>query len=344
MTASVSVAYVQSVLDYVEQAGGDIRSLMTATGLTRATLDDTHARVPAALFAQLFDAAAALLGEPDLGLKVGAAIKPGHYGVLGYVVMSCDTLADALARHLRYQALVADIGEARLEPVDGGRLRLRWVTEVPPTRQLAEHNLAGWVTYARWITANASNPDLVLLPHARPASPRVHESIFRCPVRFETGQTALEFPASLLSTRIAQADPGLRAQMDRYAHRLLDEYARETTLEGRLRHWLRKQLTSGGCQLESAASVVELTPRTLQRRLAEEGWTFNRLIDDTRKELALDLMTNEALSGAELAFMLGFSDQTAFTRAFRRWFGMTPGQARDDPRQLLVKSGEPGPD
>ena len=337
---SVSAAYLQSILEYADRAGGDSRALLSAIELDAAMLGDPNARIDGQRFAHLFDLAAAQLDDPDLGLHVGAAIKPGHYGVLGYVVMSCDTLGDALARHLRYQALVADIGEARLEPVDGGRLRLQWTTQPPPTRQLAEHNLAGWVTYARWITADTSNPDAVLLPHPAPATTDAHQALFRCPVHFDAGVTALEFPAKLLGTRIVQADPGLRAQMDRYAHRLLDEYASATSLEGQLRHWLRQHLTSGDCHLDNAAVFARLSARTLQRRLSDEGWTYHRLVDDTRRQLAVDLICSEQLAGAELAFMLGFSDQTAFVRAFRRWFGITPGQARDNPQQLLANSSQ----
>lgn len=331
---SVAVSYVQSVLDYVEQAGGDVPALLSQVGLSAQALDPTADRVPGAVFARLFDAAAAQLRRPDLGLAVGSAIRPGHYGVLGYVVMSCDTLGDALTRHLRYQRLVADIGEASLTPLPDGQLRLTWATQRPPTRQLAEHNLAGWVSYARWITGEDLSPTRVLLPHPAPDDQQAHAALFQCPVHFDAGVTALEFPADYLDLRMAQADPGLREQMDRYAQRLLTEYAQSRRAEGRLRHWLRRHLAAGDAQLVTAAAALNVAPRTLQRRLATEGWTFNRLVDDTRRTLALELFAEPGMTGAELAFMLGFSDQTAFNRAFRRWFDMTPGEARSQPERL----------
>lgn len=339
LMASVAVSYVQSVLDYVGQAGGNPDAVLDAAGVLPDALANSAARVEAGLFARLFDVAADQLDTPDLGLAVGAAIRPGHYGVLGYVVMSCETLGEALTRHLRYQRLVADIGEAQLLGLPDGQLRLMWVTSKPPTRQLAEHNLAGWVSYARWITGQPLSPTRVLLPHCAPADRRAHDALFACPISFDAGMTALEFPGAYLGLRMTQADPGLREQMDRYARRLLTEYAQSRGAAGQLRHWLRRHLAAGDAQLATAAAALEVAPRTLQRRLAGEGWTFNRLVDDTRRQLALELFTEPGMTGAELAFMLGFSDQTAFNRAFRRWFDMTPGEARSQPERLLASRG-----
>lgn len=331
--ATVSTAYVQSLLDYVTQHGGAVDDLLAAAGVT---LPGSDGRIGAADFAALFDAAETLLDEPDIGLRVGATIKPGHYGVLGYVAMSCATLGEAIKRHLRYQQLVADIGQATVTPCEHGLLQLTWQTAAMPTRHLAEQNLAGWVSYARWITGTDLDPVAAWFPHAHPASTALHDDLFRCPIRFDADTTALQFPSQYLGQRLVQADAGLRAQMDRYAQRLLGEFTADPPVVAQVRAYLRQHLSGEPATLAGAAAAVGVSARTLQRRLTEHDWTFNRLLDDTRRTLARQWVADPDLPLTEVAFLMGFTDASAFNHAFRRWFGTSPGAFRREASDFLA--------
>jgi AraC-like DNA-binding protein len=334
MSSSVSVAYLQGLLDYLARQGLDSAELLERVQLSPQILAQRDQRIAASTYLELLGHGVRLTGDEQLGLHLGEAVRPGYYGVLGYLIMSCATLADALHRQARYAALVGNLGQVDLadEPPRAGlepQVAHSWQPLLPQQkRQLSEETLAGWVTFGHWISGLDIPPTEVRFQHAAPADTAEYQRIFRCPVLFDQADNALVFPKRLLATPLGQADAQVRLMLDAYADRLLGEIQQGHSVLDRARLELSRQLPEVGADLQQIAARLALSPRTLQRRLREAGLSFNQLVDETRQQLVLHYLRDPALELAEIAFLVGFSEPGSLARAFRRWTGQSPGEYR----------------
>ena len=334
LSSSVSVAYLQGLLDYLTRRGVDRAKLLERVRLSPSLLAQRDQRIAASTYLELLGHGVRLTGDEQLGLHLGEAVRPGYYGVLGYLIMSCATLADALHRQARYAALVGNLGRVDLadEPPREGlepQVAHSWQPLLAQQqRQLSEETLAAWVTFGHWISGLDVPPSEVRFQHAAPADTREHQRIFRCPVLFDQADNALVFPKRLLSTPLGQADAQVRLMLDAYADRLLGEIQQGHSVLDRARLELARQLPEAGADLGLIAARLALSPRTLQRRLREAGLSFNQLVDETRQQLVLHYLRDPALELAEIAFLVGFSEPGSLARAFRRWSGQSPGEYR----------------
>jgi AraC-like DNA-binding protein len=334
MSSSVSVAYLQGLLDYLARQGLESAELLERVQLSPQILTQRDQRIAASTYLELLGHGVRLTGDEQLGLHLGEAVRPGYYGVLGYLIMSCATLADALHRQARYAALVGNLGQVDLadEPPRAGlepQVAHSWQPLLPQQkRQLSEETLAGWVTFGHWISGLDIPPTEVRFQHAAPADTAEYQRIFRCPVLFDQADNALVFPKRLLATPLGQADAQVRLMLDAYADRLLGEIQQGHSVLDRARLELSRQLPEVGADLQQIAARLALSPRTLQRRLREAGLSFNQLVDETRQQLVLHYLRDPALELAEIAFLVGFSEPGSLARAFRRWTGQSPGEYR----------------
>lgn len=316
--ASASLAYIRGLGDYLAAHHIEPPDMLASwADKSRDT------RIPMSDYAQALEQAAVVSADPDLGLHVGELIRPGHYGVLGYVALSCDTLGQALQHYRRYQALVADIGQ-RVES-DAGRVRISWTPGTGvPHRHAAEANLAAWIGFARWITDRPLPLISVEFRHPAPGSTQEHRRIFGQPPMFGRPRHALTFDAALLDLPLPQADAEMRVLMDRHAARRMSLLSAGATLTERVQSFILQRLSTGSVGLDHAASALGLGARALQRRLAEDGHRYRDLVDAIRRAQAAHYLEDPDIDLSELALLLGFSEQSAFQRAFRRWFGDTP--------------------
>ncbi|MET1079344.1 MAG: AraC family transcriptional regulator [Pseudomonas sp.] len=334
LTSSVSVAYLQGLVEYVQRRGIEPATLLARAQLSPALLAQRAERIAASAYLEVLEEAVRLTGDADLGLHLGEAVRPGYYGVLGYLIMSCATLADALHRQARYAALVGNLGVVDLadEPPRAGleaQVSLSWRPLLPqPQRQIAEESLAGWVTFGRWISGLEHPPSEVRFRHPAPADTQEHRRIFHCPVLFEQPDNALVFPKRLLASPLGQADGQVRQMLDAYADRLLGELRLGQHVLDRARLELARQLPDAGPDLARLAHTLGLSPRTLQRRLREAGLSFSQLVDEIRQQLVLHYLRDPALELLDIAYLVGFSEPGSLARAFRRWSGQSPGEYR----------------
>ncbi len=323
---TVSIGYLQALLDYAQVQGLAADALLAGHKLDLA---DREARLTEAQGAELFDRAAALLKDPALGLHVGERIRPGHYGVLGYVTMNCATLAEALQALQRYQRLVIDLGPVELAQ-SGADIVLTWRPDTErPFRQLAEFNLAGLITFARWISGRAGSPRRIDFNYAAPKDLAEHKRVFGCELKFDQPCYRLHLSADWLGAKLIQPDPEMHALMLRLAEKQMFSLTQGSDdVLAKARGLVAQQLARGGAELPAIAGQLALSPRSLQRRLQESDLSFSALVDEVRRELAERYLADATLELADVAFLLGFSEQSAFNRAFRRWTGKTPQQWR----------------
>lgn len=334
LAGSISISYVQGLVDHLERRGVAPQRLLAGVQLEPSILDQREARIAASVYVDLLELGLALSGDADLGLHLGEAVRPGHFGVLGYLLMSCATLGDALHRQARYAELVGSLGRVELadEPPRAGHeplVRHSWEPLLPrQQRQLAEETLACWLRFGHWISGLEQAPVEVRFRHPAPADTTEHRRIFRCPVLFGQADNALVFPRRLLALPLGQADSQIQRTLDAYAGRLLESIRRGEGVLERARQCLAERLPEQAVDLEALAGELALSPRTLQRRLRDSGLSFSRLVDETRQQLVLHHLRDPALELADVASLVGFSETGSLARAFRRWTGQSLGQYR----------------
>lgn len=323
---TVSANYLRGVREYLIQRELDVSGFLAEHGLDVESLEDASKRVPVATYRSMLERAGRLAGDANVGLHIGECIKPAQYGALGFSVMSCKTAGEAFERHMRYENLVSDRAVSTYH-FEGDQIRLSWDTRgLEVGREMAEENVVSWVTFLRWITGQSRAITEVRFTHPQPSDQSEYQRVFACPVKFGQAMVELVFPAEIRNLAIVQHDPVMREMMDAYAESQLDELLQSDGLLSTVRTLMIEAMATGSVTLDVISEQLGITPRTLQRRLSERDETFQGLLDTVRKGLALTYITQPFIDLAELAYLLGFSDQTAFQRAFKKWTGTTPGK------------------
>ena len=331
-SATVLTSWSRAVRRALDRSGCDSAALFAAAGLDIAALDDPNARYPLAGTTRLWQLATEATGNPCFGLAVASEVTQTTFHALGYSLSASTTLQQAFERIVRYFRLVTDAVELELtHQADGYHfvIRPRPGPELP-AHEAVDAFVALFVRFCRAMLGREFSPLRVRL--ARPAPPAEgragFDALFRAPLEFGCTETALWFAAPAFERRLEGANPELARLNDEVALRYLARFDRDN-LNARLRAALIEQLPLGEPSAAKLAAQLHVSLRSLQRRLAEEGTSYEDLLTATRRELALSHLADTRYSLSEVAYLLGFADASSFSRAFKRWTGQTPGQYRD---------------
>lgn len=277
---------------------------------------------------KLLDKAARNLNDPLLGLRLGQSITPAHFGIMGYVLLASANMAAALKRVERYQRLIYDISPMRYS-ITGDTVTLTWGVERGRPGALADEcGIAALVQFARQITGEHLCPLNVSFVNPQPADTQPYFRFFGCPVRFAQRETVVQFSVTMLNLPLRQPDAALVGVLEQQAEALLGGLPEIDDFEQTVRRCIASLLHDGEPCLERVASELNMSARTLRRRLEARGHRFRALRDDTLRRLAESYLADPRLTLAEIAQLLGFSEQSAFGRSFLRWVGSSPGSYR----------------
>lgn len=261
-------------------------------------------------------------------LRLARGIAPRHFGIVGFAALASSTLAEALQRLERHHRAIYDVNLAQLRPCAEG-LCIEWgVERGRPGALVDETAIASLLQLTREFTGRPVRAVAVDFVNPRPADVRPYEDFFGGPVRFGQPSTRVVLAARDLALPLRGADAALLALLDAQAERLLQEVAAVTGPVAVWRQALVGLIRSGRTQLADLADSLQMSPRSLQRRLAEQGIGFQALLGQTRQQLAEAYLRDASVELAEVALLLGYSEQSAFTRAFRQWTGQAPLQWR----------------
>ncbi len=311
----------------VNHYGIDPAPLYEAAGLDPTSIGKAGVRYPFSGLARLWVEAMEVTGDPCLGLVAGQHCRPTTMQILGFAWLASTSLERAMDRWARYHRIASTAAAVEWREEDDYRVyRLRaapGVRNMPVV--LGEAGLAAILTMCR----RASYPDLapvwVRLRRPDPGHHSRYVEFFRCPVSFAQEENGIALRVSDLERPLPAGNLDLAQDADRLLDRMIAEVDEgETT--SRVRELLVQHLSSGRLTEADVASRLNRSTSSLQRDLRAEGTTFRQLLEGTRRDMAERLLTSESRSIGQTAFMLGYSDQSTFTRAFRRWHGISPGQ------------------
>jgi AraC-like DNA-binding protein len=328
MTATNLAISADILWKVIESRGYDPGPLFREAGLDPRLARDPNARIPAAQVERLTIRTHELLADPCLGLKAVRHWHPSHLGALGYAWLASSTLRTALQRLERYLKLVTAIMIMALEQ-RSGTVTVAFAAR-PGYRDLPQRHdfFAGLVLrMCRMNWGEDLAPVRVAFAHERYPCCDGYAEYFRCPVDFGAASNSMVFATEAVDRQLTSGNPQLAQVHDQIIIRYLAALDRSDVVQ-QTKGLILDRLQAGGVAHDDVANALHLSVRTLQRKLRDAGTSFSTLVDETRRELAEAYIRDRSVSLSELAFMLGFSDASAFSRAYKRWTGRTPGESR----------------
>ena len=334
-SGSLTVAsfWVEHLLDAALHAGVDLSDALVRLGVSEADLESPHARLPLKVEQRLLEHAVTRSGDPLFGLHMGEGIRPRFMGELGYASMSSATLRDAIELMIPFTRVTSEFFELRFEWRNDD-LWLIWDTldNSPLSGHRVDATLAGAVVFGRWILGEDHDPLAVHLVHPAPDQDDEYRRVFRCPIHFGQTLNAVVLDAGVLDRPLRDADPEVHRLARSRVQRAVTQYRARDNLLEQVRLEIQQRLIKGIPQLEPIAERLGVKPWTLRRRLRAERTDFSTLLEDERRRLACDWLRHSDRSVNQIALDLGYSEQSAFNRAFKRWFGVTPVHYREHHR------------
>ena len=316
------------VVDAVAGAGQDAGALLARHGVRRPRAADHYSVVPLGRYVALFEDAAAALDEPFLGLELAQALKPEELGPLGLIFVLQPTLEAALRSFARYLTAVQNRTVMTLRLQDG-RAECEYRIDDPgiwPRRQDAEFTMANLCALIRRRLGPGWRPVEVGFEHAPPLSGAERLGrYFGVPARFQqpANRLALDLPAQERPGPPGNA--GLVEVLERHLADLIGDTGAPLSLSGAVGEVLRR---GDGTSLHAVAAAMGLVPRSLQRRLEQEGTSFRLLLREYRRRTAESLLRDGGPSVKDISRQLGYADAAVLSRAFKGWTGMAPGRMR----------------
>jgi AraC-like DNA-binding protein len=323
-------------------AGETIAWLKSHNIDSRTLLDDLGIRsrelcfgrqISARCFAAILDYGASTTGDENFGLHRGGEFRVSNGGVLAYLALSAETVSEAISYYQRYAAVVCDGFSLQIKrDNEGVRLLLDVSDPLWKTcRHLGAFTAARTISALRQLTGRNLHPVHLQFVHRPPrGGPLEYRRYFRCAVDFGSQKDSIKLSSATTAIRMPTADSRLGHMLRVYADGLLRQthVQRGDSLEKRVAEIIRLRLKTGDFSLREVANRLNLSERTLRRRLKESRVKFSELLDGVRLDLANDWLARADFDLKHISFLLGYSEPAAFSRAYKRWTGKTPGQVR----------------
>jgi AraC-like DNA-binding protein len=323
--------YVKMLAGELREQGYSDRQIFAGSGLSAKVFEEARPTAPFAKVAAFFENAAKLTDNDILGLERGIKRDYRLSGLISYVGTASPTVLDAIHNIARYRRVFSDAVEIDVSSLEKDG-RLIWSFRVPDAverRQHAEFSTIGLLVSLRQCTNREIRPDLVAFRHSRNTNLQAFARSFGCKVLFDQRQPVIQFKPSDLELPLITADNELYKVLTEYCEVVLQGKSRNTSdLLVDVERVIADRLTSGEVTQHHVAKSLGMSARTLSRRLAKEGTTFFKTVENLRHSLAQRYLSNSDLVLAEIAFLLGYSGLSSFNDAFKRWTGKTPGQFR----------------
>lgn len=313
--------------------GVDLRAEMETSGLLGPKDYEPLNRIPGERYEKMIMTLLLASEDPLFGFHVGQQLLIARYGLAPHAMLSSATLGGAIDLLLKFQELVGNMGQlVRCHDSQSDWLHWQLVHENPVLRRHITENVFTMVVQAtRLGTGNAQMaPEGIDFCHAAPGIPlqQEMERFFLCPLRFDAPENRLYLSASALRTVLNPFEQSFAQQLENELAQQLRTLQEQDTLGGRIRHQLRLVMQQGLPRRQQVADGLGMSVRTLDRRMKEDGISWQALLDSLRANMARELLAQTELTMAEISQKLGFSDVRSFQRRFRHWTGMAPSSFR----------------
>lgn len=329
---TLSIASVNLLLFVARQCGADADALARAVHINAEQLRDPDGRVPIWQMQALWREVITATGDPNIALKLGELVNPVSIGVLAYVMMHSPRLGGAFEKLCQYQDIVCEGIRTTGHLTESGTqfvlsLHITSADIIYPQHAL-NSELSIYLSAMRALTGHRVTASEVHFSYPRPVDTREHERVFApAQLTFDAPETAMVLDASLLDIPVLNANPSLFVLFEKHADTLL-EGLKMPTLPSRVKGEIILLMKGEEPTLSTVADRLAMGIRTMQLHLKELGTSYQHILDETRRELAVSHLREPNLSTTDIAYLLGFAEPSVFFRSFKKWTGQTPGAFR----------------
>ncbi|MFY8350588.1 AraC family transcriptional regulator ligand-binding domain-containing protein [Pseudoalteromonas sp. SSM20] len=311
--ASVSTVYVQSVLSY-----------LTDLGITPSAMacGENAGRIAMEHYIDLLSLGETLSGQSLFGFELGKRIQAKDYGVLGYLVESCENLSQAIDALIRFDSLVADIGDTYVHPLEN-QVQLDWIPKSTNCKHMVLRNTTAWIATVRKILGEMYKPDEITFAFDLTSDElAILSDWFNCKLTIRAKTNSIIFSKALLSIPFTSENKAMFRALIEVSESELQARNTHSNIKEQVTLLLKAKASLRQCDQTRIAAALFISPRTLQRKLKQQGTSFIELLTFERQSRVDFLLTQYSI--AETAFELGFQEQSSFTHAFKKWRGITP--------------------
>ncbi len=305
-----------------------LREILRDNG--RNLQNPTH-RYPRRCAAELLNATVKVTGETAVGIKVGMTHRPKTLLDIGYAFTLCDNLKDVMALNQRFQPLIQQIGTTQLD-VEDHSAWLRWTPLYEDRDFYAEFTemiFTGYAAIGRWLLWDQDAPILSMhFRHSAPDNTDMQKSLFCENLIYDSDIDGIEFVSRAVKVPMPNRDPKLLSILTERLEKKLDQLHAPISIAKETMICVQTLLPEGRPSISKVAKIMGMSERTLRRRLKDEGQTYNSVLENARKDACEAYMRSETFRQTDIALALGYSDQTAFSRAFKGWHKNTPTEYR----------------
>ena len=319
----------KALLDFcVENYALSRSSLLSQVGVTDSDLCEPQQRIAAKDYNHLMILAADQSNDSQFGQHFGAQLGSSAFNILGYLAMSASTLGEAALALQEYEALVSNIGHTTIHH-EKTVSKIIWQAE-PDCEQFTHHIVeavfAGWISFGRKIVGTSAPINRIVFCHKKTDTRSTDRlPTFDCPIVYEQSINAIEIDKKWLALPLAQSQQAVYQALLFEAKKSIERINQATLpFKRQLENLITNNLYQGTLSLDTIATQLNVSRRTLQRRLKQENLSFRQMVEQAKKDIAIKLIKEDSLPLTSIAGMLGFSEQSAFTRAFKRWTGKIP--------------------
>jgi len=324
--AIVPIVYAAELLELLEEEGVSPRDVLRGTGVSPRQLRDPDEHITHLQQLRLYQNSLALSEAPGLGFRLGARFKPGHHGVLGHALICAETGRDELRITYHYARIRGFLLDFELrEEADVTLLSAHDIMPLGPAHAMAVEELLAMFAAPRSGREPVVGPSEIYIDYPAPAHRAQYETLYDCPIYFGADTAEFRIPNVVLDVPGKMSNTQMFQICEERCQAILERLGSGGQMADRVRSQL---LASRGFGLDAVAERMATSPRTLRRRLCDEGTNFREVVGDVRKGLALDYLETSDLPLEEIATLLGYEDAANFNRAFRRWVGISPARHR----------------
>lgn len=341
MALGLSVILLHPILSYMVRNGYDLESFCQFASFDTGILHETEARIQEEDFDRLLEAASAFTNDQQFGLHIGQSIELSSLGILGYVLLHCQTIEDALFAYRKYNVILCN--GIHIEWNTDQRETVIQFNVYDSTRQVSRHAVEGMVSSVYQMLLKLSCRNVVLnrlqFAHEAPDNREEYFNLFGINPRFESEANLICLENEVMRYPIIFSNHELLSTFETYAEEARNQLLHGRTFADQVYKWIAQRMPSTFPGVKDAARNFNVSIRTLQANLKHEKTTYNSLFNKARMEFAVQYLKNPQFTVAEIAYLLQFSEPSAFQSAFKRWTGLPPGQYRETRR--YSQRGEP---
>lgn len=326
---TISISFVRALLERITQDGHDVDALLNQATIPTSILNSDRSRITATQFSRLSQIVSGTLNDESFGYHKRPQ-KPGTFNAMARYVISAENLLQVITRNVEFHNLF-DTGFTMQFQVDGDKAIYRLVPDrdwhqapwVYEQTLMINHRVFCWMCGTRFPLSQIN------FNYAAPTYRAEYHNMFFCPIQFEQPHSEMLFERSYLDLPVTKSCTDLEQYLVRAPYDVVKRPVNEKCYAEQIRRYLRKTLPRVP-DYEQIAEEMNINPQTLRRRLRDEGCDYRQIKNELIRDMAIGYLTREDLEIKEIAYLLGFSEPSAFIRSFRKWTDTTPGNYRDE--------------